>query len=112
MRKIDGKPVPQYLLHLGGGILADKARFGKLAAKIPARRVPEALTRLIELYASKKHDGEKADDFFARIDAASVKAALGDVGELIAGGAKDEDFIDLGDTKAFEVVQMEGECAV
>jgi sulfite reductase beta subunit-like hemoprotein len=112
MRKIDGKPVPQYLLHLGGGVFSDKARFGKLSAKIPARRVHEALDRLIELYAAKKNEGERADDFFARVDAPSVKAALGDIGELTAAGVTDLDFIDLGESKPFEVVQMEGECAV
>jgi sulfite reductase beta subunit-like hemoprotein len=110
MRKVDGKPVPQYLLHLGGGVFSDRARFGKLTAKIPARKVPEALSRLLELFATRKTEGERADDFFARIDAASVKAALGDVGEL--GNAGPDDFIDLGDTKAFEIVTMEGECAV
>jgi len=111
MRKIDGRPVPQYLLHLGGGILENHARFAKLTARIPARRVPEALDRLIALYAEQKTEGEKANDFFARVDGASVKAALGDIGELDAGHATPDDFIDLGETKAFELVQMEGECA-
>jgi sulfite reductase beta subunit-like hemoprotein len=112
MRKVDGKPVPQYLLHLGGGVSAEKARFGKLSAKIPARRVAEALDRLIDLYAAKKQDGERAEDFFARVEAPAVKAALGDIVDLSTANATEDDFIDLGETKAFEVVQMEGECAV
>ena len=36
---------------VGGDAGSDGARFGRLAAKIPARRGPEALERLLQLYA-------------------------------------------------------------
>jgi sulfite reductase beta subunit-like hemoprotein len=112
MRKVDGRPVPQYLIHLGGAIGPTGARFAKLTAKVPARRAPEALDRLIDLYVRDRTAGESAADFFARITADDVRVALGTLGEMAAGDATADDFIDLGETKAFEVVQMEGECAV
>ena len=48
---------------VGGGAEGDGVRFGRLAAKIPARRMTEALERLLELISRPKH-GESATAFF------------------------------------------------
>ena len=64
LRKIDGKAVPQYFIQIGGGIDAERTTFGRLAAKVPARRAPLALERLVRLYAAEKQDGETALAFF------------------------------------------------
>jgi sulfite reductase (NADPH) hemoprotein beta-component len=111
VRKVDGRAVPQYLLHIGGGHLPDRARFARLAARIPARRVPAAVERLIELYVRDKQAGELPNDFFARIDTEVVKDLLADLDRMTAEDATPEDFIDLGETRAFEVTAGEGECA-
>ena len=111
MRKIAGKAVPQYLLHLGGDIGPEGAVFGRLSAKIPARYVPVALERLIDLYAAEKKAGERPEDFFARVPLDTVKPLLKDLNDFDAAQATEQDFIDLGETKAFEVVLAEGECA-
>ena len=47
LRKVGGRAVPQYFIQVGGGIDADGTTFGRLAAKVPARRAPEALERLV-----------------------------------------------------------------
>ena len=111
VRKVDGRPVPQYLLHIGGGHAGDRARFAKLVARVPARRVPAAVERLIELYVRDKDPGEAPNDFFARVDHDVVKALLADLDKMTAADATAEDFVDLGETRAFEVVAGEGECA-
>jgi sulfite reductase beta subunit-like hemoprotein len=111
VRKVDGRAVPQYLLHIGGGHAPDRARFAKLVARIPARRVPAAVERLIDLYVRDKDPGEAPNDFFARVDHEVVKALLADLDKMTAADATPEDFIDLGETRAFEVVAGEGECA-
>src|SRR5690606_23209572 len=54
LRKIDGKPAPQYFVMVGGGVSVDGATFGRLAAKIPARRGPAAVERLAEYYAAER----------------------------------------------------------
>src|SRR5581483_1681518 len=43
VRKLAGRAVPQYFVLVGGGADGDGVRFGRLAAKIPARRLTEAL---------------------------------------------------------------------
>jgi sulfite reductase beta subunit-like hemoprotein len=95
MRKIDGKAVPQYLLHVGGAVTPDGARFGRIAAKVPLRKVPDAVERLIALYDAEKRDGERPDDYFGRVPVEQVKAALASLTELGADEAGDADFLDL-----------------
>lgn len=111
VRRVGGRAVPQYFVMVGGGVGPDGARFARLAAKIPARRVPEAVERLVALYAAERRAGEAAPAFFARVDAGRVKRALADLESLDAAAARPEDFVDLGDTDAFAPVVLEGECA-
>ena len=96
---------------LGGGVGDEGARFGRLAAKIPARRVPEAVERLLALYAREREPGEPAPAFFARVDLALVKPLLADLESLDASDAAPEDFVDLGDSAAFKVETLQGECS-
>jgi sulfite reductase (NADPH) hemoprotein beta-component len=110
-RKVGGRAVPQYFVLVGGSLGPEGARFGRLAAKVPARRVPEALARLIALYRAERRDGEKADEFFARIDPSRAGAAIGELAVLAPGDVRAEDVVDLGDTVPFSPESSEGECA-
>jgi sulfite reductase (NADPH) hemoprotein beta-component len=94
---------------LGGGVGEAGARFARLAAKIPARRVPQAVERLLALYAAERETGEPALAFFARVDLARVKPLLADLESLDA--ARPEDFVDLGEQAAFQLTALEGECS-
>ncbi len=109
VRKVAGRPVPQYHVFLGGKF--DGSSFGRLAVKIPARRGPQALTRLIELYASEKQPGEAPEDYFVRVPLGPVQALLADLTEMSESEATPDDFIDLGEKQSFKVVLQEGECA-
>jgi sulfite reductase (NADPH) hemoprotein beta-component len=110
-RKVGGQAVPQYFVLLGGGLGADGARFGRLAAKIPARRVPAALERLVALYRAERAQGEDAPAFFARCDPAHARAALADLAQLDVQALTPEDLVDLGESTAFRPETGEGECA-
>jgi sulfite reductase (ferredoxin) len=109
MRKVAGRAVPQYLVYLGGGIRKDGADFGRLVAKVPARRAPIALTRLLELYVAEGNGRGAA--FWKELTNDRVKTLFGDLTELNESNVTDEDFIDLGQTTTFEVISQEGECA-
>jgi sulfite reductase (NADPH) hemoprotein beta-component len=110
-RKVGGRTVPQYFVLLGGGVDDAGARFGRLAAKIPARRIPEALERLVALYRARRQDGERATAFFARVGLDEARAALDGLSELTAESARPEDFVDLGEDHEFRPESMDGECA-
>ena len=111
LRKVDGKAVPQYFIQIGGGIDDERTTFGRLAAKVPARRAPIALDRLVRLYAAEKADGETALAFFRRLEIARVKALLADLETLTASTASEQDYIDLSETTAFRPETTDGECA-
>ena len=111
VRRLGSRAVPQYFVMVGGGTTARGASFARLAAKIPARRISEAMERLIDLYARQRGPGESADAFFAGLDVAEVKALLADLERLTPEDAVPADFVDLGEETQFAPEVMEGECA-
>ncbi len=111
VRRIGSQPVPQYFVMVGGGVTDQGASFARLAAKIPARRIPEAVERLIALYARDRAAGETATAFFARIDLAAVQQTLAGLDRLADGEAQAADFVDLGEVSAFNPMVLDGECS-
>ncbi len=109
-RKLGGRAVPQYFVLLGGGSGPNGARFGKLAAKIPARRIPEALELLTALYLAERAPGEEAGAFFARAHG-RAGALLAPLEELRVEDTRAADFVEPGATEEFLPATQEGECA-
>ncbi len=109
VRKVAGRAVPQYHLYVGGSPGSEQATFGRLAAKVPARRVPEAVRRLADLAQRESAPGESPEAFLARAAPERISALLADLEVLEHPVA--EDFVDLGEQKTFEVQTSEGECA-
>jgi sulfite reductase beta subunit-like hemoprotein len=106
-RKDGGTAYPMYQLHLGGGVDARGARFGRQVVKIPARRVPDAVVSLLELYAADRGPEETAAAFFERVDPKRVTGWLAPLlGAFVPG-----DEADIGEEKGFSVHTGEGECA-
>jgi sulfite reductase (NADPH) hemoprotein beta-component len=110
VRKLGDKVVPQYFVMLGGGVDDGRATFGRIAAKVPARRIPQAVDRLVALYAAERAEGETAPAYFRRVALARAKAVLADLEALTVDDASPEDFIDLGEQEEFKVETQEGEC--
>jgi sulfite reductase (NADPH) hemoprotein beta-component len=111
LRKVDGKAVPQYFVMVGGGVTEHGATFGRLMSKIPARRAPAAVDRLVQLFQNERQNDETAAAFFTRVDATKVKLLLADLEPLTAATATPEDYIDLAESKQFAPETTEGECA-
>jgi len=109
VRKVGGRAVPQYLVYVGGGLRADGTDFGRLVGKVPARRAPRVLARLLELYVAESAGAGHA--FWATVPLDRLRDLIADLSVLDEADATADDFIDLGETKAFEVVLSEGECA-
>ncbi|HET7825372.1 MAG TPA: nitrite/sulfite reductase, partial [Anaeromyxobacter sp.] len=109
-RKVGGRSVPQFFVLVGGGVAADGARFGALAAKVPARRVPEAVERLAALWLDERAPGEGAPEFFARARD-RVRAVLAPLEELRLEDARAEDFVEPGQHEEFRPAVQDGECA-
>lgn len=111
LRKVNGKAAPQYFVQVGGGVDLERTTFGRLAAKIPAHRVPVALERLVRLYGTERRADETPVDFFRRLEIARVKSLLADLEAMDASTATEADFIDFAETTPFRPEATEGECA-
>lgn len=108
MRKLAGKAAPLYLLYVGGGMRKDGADFGRLVGKVPARRVGQALERLLDFYIAS---GGTSHRFWAEVSLDKVRELIADLSQIDDTTATADDFIDIGESGAFEIVNQEGECA-
>ena len=111
VRRLGSRAVPQYFVMVGGGAQQRGVSFGRLAAKIPARRMPEVVERLIALYAREKQPDESAAAYFGRVELDVVKRLLADLERLVPGDAVPLDFVDLGEVGEFVPEVLDGECS-
>ncbi|HEY7170275.1 MAG TPA: nitrite/sulfite reductase [Vicinamibacterales bacterium] len=111
VRRLGGRAVPQYFVMVGGGTTEYGASFARTVAKIPARRIPDVVDRLIAMYAKEKSAGESAPAFFQRIEPARVTEVLQDLQQLTPADAVPLDFVDLAETGEFTPEVMDGECS-
>ena len=111
LRKVGNRALPQYFVSVGGGATSEGANFGRVVSKIPVHRLTVALERLLTLYKDQRDDGESLGAFFRRIAPETAANALQDLARMLPDEPTTEDFVDLGETSAFEMVVMEGECA-
>ena len=111
MRRVKGRAVPQYFVMVGGAVSEHGATFGRLAAKVPARRISEVVERLVDLYAKEKQAGESATEYFGRVDVERVRLALVPLEQFTPEDAVPEDYVDLAEAGEFAPVIMDGECS-
>jgi sulfite reductase (NADPH) hemoprotein beta-component len=109
-RKLGARALPQVFVLAGGGAGEDSASFGKLVGKVPARRAPEAVRRLVELYLAGRNAGEPAHAFYNRaFDRA--REVVAPLEELRVETVSPEDFFEPGATEPFRPDSQDGECA-
>jgi sulfite reductase beta subunit-like hemoprotein len=111
VRRIGGRAVPQYFVMVGGGTTNQGASFAQTVAKIPARRIPDVVERLIAMYQREKSAGESAPAFFQRVDLSRVTIELHDLQRLTPADALPLDFVDLAETGEFAPEVLDGECS-
>lgn len=112
-RKVGEREVPHYTLLLGGRTREGEARFGQVVARIPARRTPEAVERILKRYQEEREQGESFQAYLDRVGAASFKPLLEDLQTIPSYEEAPEYYQDLGaEGETFRVQLGRGECAV
>jgi hypothetical protein len=72
----------------------------------------EAAARLVDLYREQRESpAEDLGAFYRRIQPSIASDRLKDLVELNANDTTPDDFIDLGESQAFDPVVMDGECS-
>lgn len=97
-----GRLAPFYTIFLGGGIRhGSELRLGAPIGRVPVRRVPEALRRLIGLMRAKMRLGEEPGEAIARIGNEPFVASLTGLIDPPVQRFAEEDFFDLGPQEPF-----------
>ncbi len=112
--KVGQHTVPAYIPHVGGAYEGGEVRYGqRLKARLPAKRVPEAVDRWVRFYESDRQDGEEFGAFAARVGSSEFEARVKDLTMPIEFNLDNMNyFIDWTKNAPFEVIRGEGECAV
>jgi sulfite reductase beta subunit-like hemoprotein len=112
--KVGEHTVPAYIPHIGGAFEGGDARFGRrLKARLPAKRVPEAVERWVRFYESERTDGEVFNAFVDRVGTQEFEAQVKDLTMPIEFSLENMNhFVDWSRNAPFEVERGEGECAV
>jgi sulfite reductase beta subunit-like hemoprotein len=108
-RQIHGRPVPHYVLLLGGASSAEA--FGARVTEIPALRVAEAVEQTLELFQTERASGENFAAFVNRVGLARVRQRLEPLTRVGAPEAEPALYRDLGASRQFKVEAQRGECA-
>ena len=108
-RKVGEQQAPYYQLMLGGEVSADGVRFARQVVPVPARRIPQALRALIELYQRERAPGES---FRAWAVHTPDQAIVNHLQKYIDTRDDVEDlFVDWGDQETYSLKLGRGECA-
>ncbi|MEE9284880.1 MAG: nitrite/sulfite reductase [Dehalococcoidia bacterium] len=111
-----GQQVPAYEIFIGGNADATKGaiRFGqRVKGRVPAKRAPELLERILGHYTEHRQNGEGFNDFVDRVgpgEFAPLVADLQQVGPL--GKDTIRLYMDWDKTVPYKLERGEGECAV
>ena len=112
--KAPGGQVPAYELFLGGSYDEGDARIGlRVKTRVPTKRMPEALKRMLTFYQEQRNDGELFKDFAARVGAEAFEPILAEfkeVGDL--NRETIDSYMDWDKTVIYKLERGEGECAL
>ena len=112
--KVGEHTIPAYIPHIGGAYEGGDVRYGqRLKARLPAKRVPDAVERWVRYYESERSEGEEFNAFADRVGAKEFEARVKDLAMPVEFNLENMDyFIDWTKNGPFEVIRGEGECAV
>jgi sulfite reductase beta subunit-like hemoprotein len=101
-------------MFVGGSYDDLDARFGqRVKIKIPAKRMPQALEKVLDYYKAERNDGEEFKNFVTRVGPHSFEAVVQEFKELPELNRETLDtYMDWNKTVKYTVERGEGECAV
>jgi sulfite reductase beta subunit-like hemoprotein len=112
--KVGERQIPAYIAHLAGNYEGGEVIYGhRLKARLPAKRVPDAVERWVRFYESERQDGEEFNDFVERVGTDQFEAQVKDLAMPVEFSLETLDhFIDWSRSEPYKVERGEGECAV
>ncbi|MFN8161868.1 MAG: nitrite/sulfite reductase [Solirubrobacterales bacterium] len=112
--KVGGRQMPAYIAHVGGSYEGGEVAYGKrLKARLPARRVPEAVERWVRMFEAERAEGEEFNDYAGRVGTGRFEDEVADLAMPAEFSlATIREFIDWDRSEPYRVERGEGECAL
>ena len=110
-KKIEGKLVPHYQLHLKGGVGNGRAVVGDSNIKLPARNIPKGVSELISKYQREKVQDEPFYQYVERVGLEYIQEFLEKYTTIPSYAESPESYSDWGSSSEFVVKLGAGECA-
>jgi|FLYL01.1.fsa_nt_gi sulfite reductase beta subunit-like hemoprotein len=108
----NGATIPCFDIFLGGGGYVGGDKFGVRVARVPSKRVPQAIKKIIDHYVANREPGEPFVAFVDRVGAKSFDPLLDEFKEVGPVHQDIDMYMDWGKDELFQVIRGEGECAV
>jgi sulfite reductase beta subunit-like hemoprotein len=112
--KVGEKTLPAYIAHIAGNYEGGEVVYGqRLKARLPAKRVPDAVERWVRAYEAERQDGEDFNSFAGRVGTERFEELVSDLAMPVEFNLENLDhFIDWQRQDVYQVIRGEGECAV
>jgi sulfite reductase beta subunit-like hemoprotein len=112
--KVGERAIPAYIAHIGGSYEDGDVGFGaRLKARLPAKRVPDAVERWVRMYQEDRNDGEEFNAFAERVGTDVFEEKVKDLAMPIEFNIENlNHFVDWARKDPYKVERGEGECAV
>jgi sulfite reductase beta subunit-like hemoprotein len=112
--KVGDRQIPAYIAHVGGSYEKGDVAYGaRLKARLPAKRVPDAVERWVRMYEDERNDGEEFNAFAERVGTEVFEERVKDLAMPIEFNVENlTHFVDWARKEPYKVERGEGECAV
>lgn len=111
-RRAHGTSAPGYTMLLGGHVGDGGIAFGDRAMRVPAKRAPEAVVRVVRRFDAERGPGESFRDWLDRNGGASaIGAELADLDHFPSPTDDPDLYVDYGETGPYIAEIGESECA-
>ncbi|MEX0683624.1 MAG: nitrite/sulfite reductase [Dehalococcoidia bacterium] len=108
----NGATIPCFDIFLGGGNYVGGGKFAVRVARVPSKRTPAAIKKMIDHYVANRNDGEEFIAFVDRVGPKSFDPLLDEFKEVGPVHQDIDTYMDWGKEELFEVIRGEGECSV
>ena len=112
--KVGEAQLPAYHMFVGGAYEDGEFRLAtQLKVRVPAKRAPEAVERLLNLYQAERRGDETFNQYFDRVGPKPMETAIEDL--TLPGAFTDDNrgmFVDWGKLDLYQMQRGEGECAI
>jgi len=108
----NGATIPCFDIFLGGGNYVGGGKFGVRVARVPSKRLPQAVKKMIDHYVASRNKGEEFVAFVDRLGPKTFDSLFDEFKEVGPVHQDIDVYMDWGKEELFEVIRGEGECSV